>query len=1446
MQPGTPVALGQQGSERGSDVAYLRVTPVRWDAVSGRLELVRSMKVRITVEPVSDPGVVKRERIVREWEDELPAATLARDGARITSLARPGGKSTPFAPTQIPSVLGSPVAYVIVTSDELAPQFQRLADWKTQEGVPAVVRTLTFVRQQYPFGADDADRIRQFIRDAYSRWGTKWVLLGGDTDVIPTRYAFTTFYGGEAIATDLYFSCLDGNWNADGDSIYGEGYQSNAVPGDSCDLLPDVYVGRAPVSTVSQAQTFVDKTFQYTRTPAGDYEHQDLFFAEVLFPHPWTGGTPSLDGAEIVEQDLPHLQTNPNVRFARLYQNYTDPRWLPGSLPESRAVVLDSLDVGYNISCHVGHGYRNVMECADASITNADALSLTNGNRVTNLYAADCTSNAIDFPCIGEAFLHATNGGAVTNVGSSRFDFPVAGRDYQEEYFRLFYEDSVTAVGELQARQKLPFVVYASQDYVHRWTQMTLLLLGDPELRMWITHPRTLTVTAPAAMTLGDSTMTVNVKITGTPLYGARVTLYKTGDDYASGTTDGAGNVTLAFRPDTLGTAMLTVTGLDCRPVQDTIAVNPSAAAVLANATPTFDDDNAGGTVGNGNGIPDAGETVDMTVPIRNNGGTTAPGVNARLATTDPRITVVNPVATYGTVLPGLQVNGTPYRITLPYDLNDQREVPFTLSVVDGAGHHVTAKFQITTRSPELHHFGHTITEVSGGNGNARPDPSETIDQKITLINLGTGIANGVTAILRNYDGKATVTDSTATFGDLAAGASVTGDAFRYGVISATPTFELRVSDNYGLLWTQTIDTSWPATPSNLAAVSGATTISLTWSHNLETDLIGYNVYRSTGPVGPFTKVNAVPTDRTSYYLDEALQPLTKYYYRVSAVDSSGNESGQTASIGTTTTPPNHAIFPIATRRNTPASVAVARIYNPGQMDIVVGSDVLYVFHQDGSAPVDADGDIVSSQGDFTTLGSYYAAGPSVAALDPGAGFSIIGTTWDTQSVYVFDTAGHLRPGWPFNAGQPIWSCAAVGDLDGDGHQELIFGSNGYNIFALRSNGIEWMDGDANPSTQGVFKVLPVNNNFSTPALADLDGDGKPEIIYAGFGGTLYAWKANGANVPGFPVFLGGTMSMSPAVGYLDGPGDTTPEIVAETCGSNHDSLYVIEPNGSRRTGFPVYLYSEGTSKQPSPALADMNNDGFLDIVTASTSGQVQVFDRNGVSLPLWANSRYSKLFSSSSESSPVVADIDGDGIPDVVMGDENTELAALSGATGQMMPGFPIKLDGEVRGTPALCDCDGDGKTEIVLSGWDTNVYVWDYDFPFNPNGLPAWPQFHHDAMRSGFASGPTLLAAPDPAADLPRTLAFSAPAPNPLTSGARFSWAVPSDDAGGTFELAIFDLSGRRLKTVAAGNTQPGRFTAQWSRRGDDGSLVGAGVYFARLRVGGKSLSRKLVVLP
>jgi uncharacterized repeat protein (TIGR01451 family) len=1448
-QPEQLVGLGEQGGLRGRNVAYLSISPTRWNPSTGVLERITRVRVRVTLEPTASRPVV-RERIVREWEDEgLPSGIPTRELSEALTAGQGGArpKAEPYRPQQVPSVLGSPVAYVIITSDALAPSFQPLADWKTQSGVPAVIRTTSFIRQQYPSAADDAERIRLFIRDAYSRWGTKWVLLGGDTDIIPTRQALINFYveGGENIANDLYFSCVDGNWNADGDSLYGEGYASATNPGDACDLLPDVYVGRAPVMTVADVQTFVNKTLQYEKNPVGGYEQGWLMFAEVLFPQPWTPGDPTqLDGAELAEDLLPLTDQVPEIHVARLYQNYTDPRWRPGSYPETYESVMDSLNAGYGMALHIGHGYRNVMEIGAGALVNSDVMSLTNGNKLFNLYAINCTSSAIDFPCIGEAFLMNPNGGAVTNVGSTRFDFPSAGRAYQYEYFRLFIEDSVDAVGELQARQKLPFIAFSTYDGVNRWTQMTLLLLGDPELRMWHGSWRALAVTHPATVQLSDSQFTVHVTTNGSPVASARVTAYRSGDELSTVMTNALGDAIVPFRPDSVGSFTLTVTAYSARPYQAVVPILPSASATLVEGAVIIEDGNAPFTTGDQNSLVDAGETVSLRVALRNRGGSTADNVTATLSTPDGAVSILVPLASYGSLVPdATETPALGFRISTPYTLVDQREVPFTLTVLADGGQHWTETFQLTVHAPELRSFAHGETETVG-NSNGRPEVGETVNYTIQLRNLGTGIAHGASAKLRSYDGLATVVDSTTSFGDIAPGATVTGDALQFQPLSAAGKLTLIVSDAMGERTVQTLDFSHPATPTTLKGLGAATNIALTWKHNVEADLYGYNVYRSSSQAGTYVKVTPLPTGRIGYYTDPGLVPLTQYYYKVTSVDSSGNESAQSAFTATSTNPPLHSIFPVPTGRNTPAPVALEYIYSSSQMDIVAGSDLIYVVHADGTAPVDKDGS-GATLGDFTDQGSYYAAGPSVAPMKAGQGWTIMGPSWETLSVYAFDTQGQIRPGFPFQALDELWSSIAVGDLDGDGDMEMVFGSNGQRVYALNYDGTEVIDGDANPSTQGVFKFLTAGPNFCTPALADIDNDGLPEIIFASGNGRIYAWNGDGSSVPGFPVVTGAYFNSSPAVGYLDGPGDTSLEIVVP--GTN-DSIYVIEPNGVRRANWPKWNRASGTSKAPSPAIADMNNDGFNDIVFQSTNGYVFTYDRNGGPvLPVW-QIKHTLLTAGTAECSPIVADLNGDGRNDVLVGDEGGTLTAISGMTGAIMPGFPIQMGGEVRGTPAVADIDNDGMTEIVVANWDKNVYVWDYDFPFQPSGPAPWPQFHHDPRRTGFSNSVLYLGVDDSVEDpgAVRTLEFAPPAPNPAVGRARLWFGIPSTLAGGTYELSIYDLGGRRVRRVDSGAARAGRFSLEWDLRDDAARTVNGGVYFARFTLGGKSVTRKLVVVP
>lgn len=1438
FQPEVPIVVGYQGTQRERNLVALQVWPVRWDAATGRLERVSRLRVRLNLEP-GGPQPLERLRVVPEWEGGARAAASAR-----SAVPAPANRAAqPFTPTQMPSVLGSPVAYVIVTSDELAPVFQQLADWKTQSGQPAVVRTMSFIRQQYAFGSDDAERVRRFIRDAYQRWGVQYVLLGGDTEVIPTRLAHTIFYGGEDIASDLYYSCLDGNWNADGDGVYGEGFYSSSNPGDNADLLPEVWVGRAPATTLAQALLFVNKSFQYIRTPVEDYLNHFLFFAEVLFPQDWSPGqSTSLDGAELIEYDLlPLLDSAPWIKYARLYENYTDARWRPTPLQETRAHVIDSLNRGYNIAVHIGHGYRTVMSVGDDNLTSNDASALTNGNRLINLYANNCTSNAIDFPCIGEAFLNNPNGGAVSNIGSTRFDFPTTGRSYQAEYFRLLLQDNVTAIGEAQGKQKLPFLAQANYDGVARWTQMTLLLLGDPSLQIYTDTPKTLAVIAPSSIAMGDGQFAVNVKVDGAPLAGALVTAYRAGDDYRITATDGSGDVNVPFVPDTTGSLTLTVTSFNCKPYQATIAIVAGGSPALGDLAFSLDDDNVGGTQGNGNGVWDAGEVIDLRVPVRNNGGGGATGVAGTLSTPDPLVTVVAPGVFYGDVGSGATSNpSVGFRDSVPYTCPDQREVPFTLTLTDNAAHSWVQTFQIVVRAPDVVHRRHDLSDA-GGNSDARPDAGETVSCFLTLRNLGTGVAEGLYGRLRNTDGLAVIQDSTVNWPDLLPGQEATGDAVIYVPSSAAAKLVLHVFDRGGEIMSQTMDLSYPPTPAGGEALGAATGVKLTWVRLTTPDLLGYNLFRSTSALGPFTRVNPNPTDRVAYYLDSGLSPLTRYYYQVSATDSSGNESGLSPVISASTNPPLHGIFPIPTGGTTPSPMTVEHLYDGYSQDLLAGSEVLYVLHPDGTAPVDADG-AGTTQGDFTTQGNYYAGGASVADLDQDGTLEIVAGTFTSNQLFVFNTAGGVRPGFPVSVPDAIWSAVAVGDVAGDDHQEMVFGSRGNKFYAFRDDGTELLDGDSNPLTVGVFKVLGANENNGSPALADLDGDGKADIIYAAADGYLYAWHGDGTSLPGFPVAVGSTNS-SVAVGYLDGPGDIQLDIVVAP---TNNTLTAVQANGAIRPGFPVFPRTTNSYlRTPSPALADMNGDGYLDIVCAATNGGIYVYDRNGSVVAPWSNVRYSTMTSLSSEGSPIVADINGDGLPDVIMGDENGTLSALAGGTGALMAGFPIQLEAEVKGTPAVCDCDGDGMTEIAVAGWDRKIYEWDYDFPFSPAGWAPWPQFHHDSQRTGYSGTRMLVGVEDPATASPPAVELSAPAPNPARAGARIAFGIPSDGTGQPYELAVYDISGRRVQLLQRGVGRAGRFTAAWDLRNDHGAPVENGIYFVRLSLGGTAQSRKLAVL-
>lgn len=153
--------------------------------------------------------------------------------------------------------LGETYDMLILTTPEFAASFQPLKDYHDSTGMLTEIHTTTAV------GSTDPDDVRDYIRERYLNDGITYVLIDGDDNVIPARdmYATVSTYEETDMPVDLYFGCLDGTLNYDGDGYWGE--QTDGENGGDVDLIAEVYVGRASVGNTTEAERFVQKTLTY-------------------------------------------------------------------------------------------------------------------------------------------------------------------------------------------------------------------------------------------------------------------------------------------------------------------------------------------------------------------------------------------------------------------------------------------------------------------------------------------------------------------------------------------------------------------------------------------------------------------------------------------------------------------------------------------------------------------------------------------------------------------------------------------------------------------------------------------------------------------------------------------------------------------------------------------------------------------------------------------------------------------------------------------------------------------------------------------------------------------------------------------------------------------------------------------------------------------------------
>lgn len=407
--PSDPLVAISTGSLMGVTIVTALVSPWRYSPANGTLEMAGHVTVTLehTPEPSGRPL------------SSLQAATAQRRIGAIT------GADPPPMPVGGPGITD----YLIITGDNYLPVVQPLIDLQEARGLTAKAVGMSWVIMG--FGG-----VRECVRWHYENEGTLFVLLAGDASIVPAEEFLVECEGlREKAPVDLYYACLDGDWDGDGDGVPGQ-------PQDHPDLYPEVILGRALFSDCSGAQAFIDKTVAYTiAPPAGDWASTAVLNGGNLFPGiGYTGAKGCEEMASFFPDDW---------EIVRSYE------FGVGDYPDT---FFEPMAAGAGWNNHAGHGNnRGVYWATLASqVKVADQSRFLNGLRSGIHTSIACHPGDFTNPgtCLAKMLLHHADGGAVavamnTSWGWEGF-WPELGpsEDMCTDVVRLVFQEHVPTLGE--------------------------------------------------------------------------------------------------------------------------------------------------------------------------------------------------------------------------------------------------------------------------------------------------------------------------------------------------------------------------------------------------------------------------------------------------------------------------------------------------------------------------------------------------------------------------------------------------------------------------------------------------------------------------------------------------------------------------------------------------------------------------------------------------------------------------------------------------------------------------------------------------------------------------------------------------------------------------------------------------------------------------------------
>jgi hypothetical protein len=376
----------------------------------------------------------------------------------------------------------------------------------------------------------------------------------------------------------------------------------------------------------------------------------------------------------------------------------------------------------------------------------------------------------------------------------------------------------------------------------------------------------------------------------------------------------------------------------------------------------------------------------------------------------------------------------------------------------------------------------------------------------------------------------------------------------------------------------------------------------------------------------------------------------------------------------------------------------------------------------------------------------------------------------------------------------------ATADIDGDGKPDVVVTNSNDNTISIFRN----------TSTIGSISLASKINYItgSIPngiAIGDIDGNGKPDVVVTNRNSSSISILRN-TSTSGSISFAGkidSTTGIHPyGIAISDIDGDGKPDVVVTNAVSNTISVFRNTSTSGNVSLASKVDYTTGTMPY-GIAIADIDGDGKPDIaVTNVNSNNISVFRNTSTS----GNVSLESKVDYTTGWCPwrmAIADIEGDGKPDVVVTNEASNTMSVfrnTSTSGNIsLAGKTDFATGTVPYGIAIADLDGDEKPDLVAANYGSNTISL----------------LRNTGIFTGVANDESAI---------PTQFDLTQNYPNPFNPATTIKYQLPGTGTQYIVSLQIFDLLGREVATLVNTNKPAGYYQVEWHAN------VASGMYFYR----------------